>query len=111
MGLMGVLLTGIQYWAVDRYLAQFGVAPEEIGLDTAVLLTRVATALVCLGVLILPILLVGPGLFTVGMAEGSNRQQLSHFVVTAFRKYSGLRTFALSALVGLSWTCMSCASA
>lgn len=107
VGLSGVLLTGIQYWAVDRYLAQFGVTPEEVGLDTAVLLTRVATALAFLGFLILPMLLFGPGVFAMGAAEGSNRRQASRFVLKTFRKHPGLRTLALSALVGLGWTAMA----
>ncbi|MCE4948965.1 hypothetical protein LVX13_38635, partial [Streptomyces albulus] len=57
LGLLGLLLTAIQYWAVNRYFAQFDVAPEEVGLDTTVLLTRVATALVFFGALVIPGLL------------------------------------------------------
>lgn len=51
LGLLGVVLTAVEYWAVDRYLVQFGVTPEEVGLDTTVLLIRVATVLVLFGVL------------------------------------------------------------
>ncbi|MBT2470963.1 hypothetical protein J7E97_24655 [Streptomyces sp. ISL-66] len=107
LGLGGVLLTGIQYWAVDRYLAQFGVTPEEVGLDTAVLLTRAATALAFLGFLIVPLLLFWPGMFTVGMAERSNRSRASRFVLREFRRRPGLRTLALAALVGLGWTAVA----
>ncbi|MER7759959.1 hypothetical protein [Streptomyces sp. NPDC097619] len=107
LGLSGVLLTGIQYWSVDRYLAQFGVTPEEVGLDTSVLLTRVATALAFLGFLMLPMLLFWPGVLTLGAAEGSNRQRASRFVTESFKKHPGLRTLALSALVGLGWAVMA----
>ncbi|MFD8980080.1 hypothetical protein [Streptomyces sp. NPDC059564] len=103
LGLGGVILTGIQYWAVDRYLAQFDVTPEEVGLDTSVLLTRAATVLVFLGFLIVPALLAFPSLFSMGMTEGSDRSRLAAFLLRQFRQRPGLRTLALSALVGLAW--------
>ncbi|WP_327305459.1 hypothetical protein OG730_19690 [Streptomyces sp. NBC_01298] len=109
LGLGGVILTGIQYWAVDRYLAQFGVTPEEIGLDTSVLLTRAATALVFLGLLIVPALLALPSLFSMGMTEGSDRRRLAAFLSRQLRQRPGLRTLALSALVGVAWAAASLA--
>ncbi|MFB7181812.1 hypothetical protein ACFCYI_29410 [Streptomyces sp. NPDC056257] len=103
LGLGGVILTGIQYWAVDRYLAPFGVTPEEVGLDTSVLLTRAATVLVFLGFLIVPALLAFPGLFSMGMTVGSDRSRFAEFLLRHFRQRPGLRTLTLSALVGLAW--------
>ncbi|MFE2284582.1 hypothetical protein ACFXDJ_10455 [Streptomyces sp. NPDC059443] len=103
LGLGGVILTGIQYWAVDRYLAQFGVTPEEVGLDTSVLLTRAATVLVFLGLLIVPAVLALPSLFSMGMTEESDRRRLTAFLLRQFQQRPGLRTLTLSVLVGSAW--------
>lgn len=62
----------------------------EVGLDTAVLLSRVATFLVTFGFLMVPALLFWPGVLTIGVTEESNRGQASRLVVRAFRKRAGL---------------------
>ncbi|OCC10101.1 hypothetical protein A3Q37_03918 [Streptomyces sp. PTY087I2] len=107
LGLAGVLLTGIQYWAVERYFAQFGVAPEEVGLDTAVLLTRVATALVFLAFLLVPSMLFLPGVLALGVEEGSRRRRVSRFMTKTFRDRPGLHALALATLVGLGWAVLT----
>ncbi|MFC7976471.1 hypothetical protein ACFUT3_14705 [Streptomyces cinereoruber] len=103
LGLAGVLLTGIQYWAADRYFAQFYVTVEEVGLDTGVLLTRVATALVFIGALFVPSLLFWPGVIATGVREGSTRSRLARFVTEKFRNHPWLTTLLLSALTGAGW--------
>ncbi|MEU5303836.1 hypothetical protein ACH4YO_34315 [Streptomyces noursei] len=107
LGLLGLLLTAIQYWGVDRYFAQFDVSPEEVGLDTTVLLTRVATMLVIFGALVLPVLLFVPGVLALGADQASDRGRLASFLARAFRSRPGVRTLALSALVGFGWMVVS----
>ncbi|MER6911274.1 hypothetical protein ABT354_06335 [Streptomyces sp. NPDC000594] len=103
LGLTGVLLTGIQYWAVDRFFAQFDVTAEEVGLDTGVLLTRVATALVFMGAMVVPLLLFCPGVLAIGMTEDSNRGRAYRVVTDTLRNHPWVRTLSLSALAGLGW--------
>ncbi|MFI9079610.1 hypothetical protein ACIGW8_24590 [Streptomyces sioyaensis] len=107
LGLLGLLLTAIQYWAVDRYFAQYDVSPEEVGLDTTVLLTRVATMLVFFGALVLPLLMFWPGVLALGVERDSDRSRLARFLARAFRHRPGLRTVTLSALVGFGWVIVS----
>ncbi|MFB7630582.1 hypothetical protein ACFC0M_06495 [Streptomyces sp. NPDC056149] len=107
LGLLGLLLTAIEYWAADRYFAQFGVTPEEVGLDTTVLLTRVATMLVFFGFLVVPILMFWPGVLILGVEPNSSRGRLARFLARAFRDRPGLRTLTLSALVGFGWVVVS----
>ncbi|MGW4723007.1 hypothetical protein [Streptomyces sp. NPDC004291] len=109
LGLAGVLLTGIQYWAADRYFAQFHVTVEEVGLDTGVLLTRVATALVFIGALFVPFLLFWPGVIATGVREGSTRRRFARFVTEKFRDHPGLRTLLLSLLTGAGWAIVTIA--
>ncbi|MFE2034216.1 hypothetical protein ACFXBB_13360 [Streptomyces scopuliridis] len=101
----GALLTLIQYWVVDRFFERFGgLAPEEVGLDVAVLATRaVVTFSVFTVLFIVPAMAVWPAIgFLAAWGEpfiGDVRKFIE--------RHSWLRKLLASAAVGLVWVLMS----
>ncbi|MEV0529933.1 hypothetical protein AB0I66_41650 [Streptomyces sp. NPDC050439] len=101
----GALLTLIQYWAVDRFFERFGgLAPEEVGLDVAVLATRAVVTFGVFAVLfVVPALAVWPAMAFLSAWGEPLLGGVGEFI----KRHSWLRKLLASMTVGLIWVLMS----